>query len=64
MPSIFRDELKSDFDVLIDLQPFYQITEAELKKNRKYLAVSVKIAVGSTYDTDFSYTQHLKRILS
>jgi ribosomal protein L11 len=59
---IFGNELKPDLDVLINLQQFYQIAKAELKENRKDLTVPVKITVGSAYDSDFSYTQHLGRM--
>ena len=60
MPTVSRNELKTDFDVLIDLQKVYQITKAELNQYRQYLAVSVKIAVGSAYNADFSDTQHFR----
>jgi hypothetical protein len=50
--------LKTDFNVLIDLQHFQQISKTVFNQYGQNLAVAIEMSIGSTNDTYFSYAKH------
>jgi hypothetical protein len=53
------NQLQTDFDILIDLQQFDQISKAVFEENTQNLAIATQMAVGAADHTDFADTKHI-----
>ena len=55
--------MKTDFNVLVNLQPIYKTPIAVSEKNGQYLAIAIKMAISTPYNTYFFYTEHREGLL-
>jgi hypothetical protein len=52
------DHLKTDLDVLIDLQQLHDIIETIFEKYRQNLPITVQVSIGAADDANFTYADH------